>query len=96
MSLLTRALAATQGQAIHASTGYSLRRFNLDISKEKFESSLERINASLVMENQSLAHENRQLNLLLREYEQTLETVMGKFRTFSVSVAARPARHDIR
>jgi len=39
----------------------------------------------LVTENQNLAHENKQLNALLKEYENTLETVMGKFRSFSVS-----------
>lgn len=83
--LLTLVTCTTQGQALHAGTGYTLRRFNLDISKEKFESGLERINAGLVLENQSLAHENRQLNLLLREYEQTLEGVMSRFRSFSVS-----------
>ncbi|CEH14313.1 Suppressor of IKBKE 1 [Ceraceosorus bombacis] len=72
-----------KGQALHNNTGYALRRFNLDISKEKFESNLEKLNASLVVENQTLAHENKQLNLLLREYEQTLETIMGRFRSFS-------------
>jgi SIKE family len=40
---------------------------------------------ALVMENQSLLHENKQLNSLMHEYEQTLETVMGKLRGHSVS-----------
>lgn len=87
--MLTQAFAHRpyrKGQALHNSTGYALRRFNLDISKEKFESNLEKLNASLVVENQTLAHENKQLNLLLREYEQTLETIMGRFRSFSVSL----------
>lgn len=74
-----------KGQALHTGTGYTLRRFNLDISKEKFDSELERLNSQLVMENQGLTHENKQINLLLREYENTLETVMSKFRSFSVS-----------
>lgn len=74
-----------KGQALHTGTGYTLRRFNLDISKEKFESELEKINSQLVMENQSLTHENKQINFLLREYENTLETIMSKFRSFSVS-----------
>ncbi|KAN0062802.1 hypothetical protein ACQY0O_004622 [Thecaphora frezii] len=74
-----------KGQALHSGTGYALRRFNLDISKEKFESELEQLNAYLVKENQTLAHENKQQAMLLREYENTLETVMGKFRSFSHS-----------
>lgn len=53
---------------------------------EVFESELERMNASLIIENQTLLHENKQLNSLLKEYEQTLETVMTKFRSQAVSV----------
>lgn len=79
-----------KGQAIHSGTGFALRRFNTDISKEKFESELEQLNAHLVKENQSLAHENKQQALLLREYENTLETVMGKFRSFSVCLRDLP------
>ncbi|KAG8928316.1 hypothetical protein FRC01_006131 [Tulasnella sp. 417] len=75
----TAALQA-QGQAVHNGTGFVLRRFNTDLSKEVFESELERMNAALIMENQHLQHENKQLNTLLKEYEQTLETVMSKFR----------------
>jgi hypothetical protein len=51
---------------------------------EVFESELERMNASLIIENQTLLHENKQLNSLLKEYEQTLETVMTKFRSQAV------------
>lgn len=43
------------------------------------------MNASLVIENQTLQHENKQLSVLLKEYEQTLETVMSKFRSHAVS-----------
>jgi hypothetical protein len=39
-----------------------------------------------VLENQQLQHENKQLNGLLKEYETTLEQVMGKFRGVAVSV----------
>jgi len=70
-----------KGQAIHNGTGFVLRRFNTDISKENFESEVERMNAALVIENQQLQHENKQLNVVLKEYEQTLETVMSKFRS---------------
>lgn len=43
------------------------------------------MNAALIIENQQLQHENKQLNVLLKEYEQTLETVMSKFRSQAVS-----------
>ena len=42
------------------------------------------MNASLLLENQGLMHENKQLGSLLKEYEQTLETVMAKFRSQAV------------
>ena len=51
---------------------------------EVFESELERTNAQTIIENQTLVHENRQLSMLLKEYEQTLETVMTKFRGHAV------------
>ncbi|KAF8610749.1 hypothetical protein BDV93DRAFT_431446 [Ceratobasidium sp. AG-I] len=71
---------ALKGQAIHNGTGFALRRFNTDLSKEVFETELERMNAAIIIENQTLQHENKQLNSLLKEYETTLETVMTKFR----------------
>ncbi|KDN45740.1 hypothetical protein K437DRAFT_224042, partial [Tilletiaria anomala UBC 951] len=74
-----------KGQIHHNNTGFTLRRFNVDISKENFESELEKINVALVRENTALQHENKQLNQLLREHEQTLESVMVKFRNFSHS-----------
>jgi SIKE family len=74
-----------KGQVHHNNNGYALRRFNVDVSKEKFESELERINVQLVKENTQLQYENKQLNALLREHEQTIEAVMIKFRNFSVS-----------
>jgi hypothetical protein len=40
-----------------------------------------------VHENQQIQNENKQLTALLKEYEQTLETVMGKFRGVAVSLA---------
>lgn len=52
---------------------------------EVFESELERMNASFIIENQNLLHENKQLNAMLKEYEQTLDTVMAKFRAQAVS-----------
>ncbi|BGP24972.1 hypothetical protein JCM10295v2_003892 [Rhodotorula toruloides] len=67
-------------QAVHTQTGYTLRRFNVDLSQEDFDSELEKLNVQLVMENQALQQENRQLSSLLKDYESTLEAVMGKFR----------------
>ncbi|KAF8759068.1 SIKE family [Rhizoctonia solani] len=57
---------ALKGQAIHNGTGFALRRFNTDLSKEVFESELERMNAAIVIENQTLQHENKQLNTAQR------------------------------
>lgn len=54
------------------------------MSTEEFESELEKLNVSLVMENQALQQENRQLSSLLKDYESTLEAVMGKFRAHAV------------
>lgn len=55
---------------------------------EEFSSELEAFSSHLVLENQQLQHENKQLNALLKEYEQTLETVMGKFRGVAVSLSS--------
>ena len=41
-------------------------------------------------ENQALQQENRQLSSLLKDYESTLEAVMGKFRAHAVSVGFVP------
>lgn len=43
------------------------------------------MNAALSTENQSLQYDNKQLNSLLKEYEQTLDTVMSTFRKHAVS-----------
>jgi len=51
---------------------------------ETFESELERMNAHFIIENQTLLHENKQLSLLLKEYENTMETIMTKFRNHAV------------
>ncbi|ODN95820.1 hypothetical protein L198_04438 [Cryptococcus wingfieldii CBS 7118] len=80
-----------QGQAVHVGTGFPLRRFNVDISAEEFQTELEAFSSHLVLENQQLQHENKQLNALLKEYEQTLETVMSKFR----GVAHTSQQHDL-
>ena len=51
---------------------------------ETFESEVERMNAHVIIENQTLLHENKQLGLLLKEYENTMETIMTKFRNHAV------------
>lgn len=83
-SLLSQAesLKADAGNLKSEST---LRRFNVDISKENLESELERTNAQIVIENHTLQQENNQLSLLLKEYEQTMETIMTKFRSHAVA-----------
>ncbi|KAI0304627.1 hypothetical protein BC826DRAFT_1100439 [Russula brevipes] len=89
---------------------FTLRRFNVDISKgahpdmikvpsprgynfplETLESELERTNAQIVIENHSLQQENKQLSLLLKEYEQTMETIMSKFRSHTVAAQQHQA-----
>ncbi|RDB28463.1 hypothetical protein Hypma_016033 [Hypsizygus marmoreus] len=72
-------------RAAHAGTGFALRRFNTDITKETFESELERMNAGIIIENQILLQENKQLSLLLKEYESTMETIMSKFRNYALA-----------
>ena len=42
------------------------------------------MNAQFIMENQTLLHENKQLSVLLKEYENTMETIMSKFRNHAV------------
>ncbi|KAG8219457.1 hypothetical protein J3R82DRAFT_385 [Butyriboletus roseoflavus] len=84
-SALQSRAASLRGQAAHSSSGFALRRFNTDISKETFESELERLNAQFIVENQTLLHENKQLSLLLKEYENTMETIMTKFRNHALA-----------
>ncbi|KAF9786741.1 hypothetical protein BJ322DRAFT_1003431 [Thelephora terrestris] len=76
-------LQAEAGQ--FSASGYNLRRFNTDISKERFESEQERTNAATVIENHALLQENRQLSLLLKEYEHAIGSVMNKFRSYTVA-----------
>ncbi|KAG6337315.1 hypothetical protein ID866_1777 [Astraeus odoratus] len=73
--------SAVKTQATHSQTGFVLRRFNLDKSKEEYDAELERMNCSLSLENFTLQHDNKQLGVVIREYEQTLESVMSAFRT---------------
>lgn len=51
---------------------------------EEFDSEFERLNAQIIIENQTLLQENKQLSTLLKEYENTMETIMTKFRNHSV------------
>ncbi|PIL31503.1 hypothetical protein GSI_06205 [Ganoderma sinense ZZ0214-1] len=69
-----------KGDAANLASGFSLRRVNVDISKEAFESEIERQNAQIIIENHTLLQENKQLSALLKEYEETMENVMLKFR----------------
>ncbi|EIW64041.1 uncharacterized protein TRAVEDRAFT_138454 [Trametes versicolor FP-101664 SS1] len=88
---MNQRLAVTLAEQAHSlkneaktlATGITLRRVNTDISKETFESELERQNAHIIIENHTLLQENKQFSALLEEYEQTMETVMSKFRAHS-------------
>lgn len=51
---------------------------------DDYESALEKMNASLAAENASLVNDNKGLNGLIREYEQTLDTLMTNFRNKAV------------
>ncbi|KAJ7645478.1 hypothetical protein DFH06DRAFT_586520 [Mycena polygramma] len=58
---------------------------NLDL----YDAELERMNAAMATENIALQHDNKQLNALIREYEQTLETLMNTFRNRAKDVQER-------
>ncbi|EPQ51015.1 hypothetical protein GLOTRDRAFT_112528 [Gloeophyllum trabeum ATCC 11539] len=73
-------LGNVKTQAVNSQTGFVLRRFNMDKSKEAYEAELERMNAAMAADNQALAYDNKQLNSLIKEYEQTLDSVMSTFR----------------
>lgn len=49
-----------------------------------YDAELEHMSTSLAAENQTLQHDNKQLGALIREYEQTLESVMSAFRRRAV------------
>lgn len=55
------------------------------IASEEYETELERMNATMTAENIALQHDNKQLNTLIKEYETTLENIMGLFRQRAVS-----------
>ncbi|GLB38262.1 hypothetical protein LshimejAT787_0501270 [Lyophyllum shimeji] len=78
-----------KNQAVHSQTGFVLRRFNLDKTKEEYDAELERMNATIAAENQALQHDNKQLNTLIKEYEQTLESLMSTFRNRAQDVQER-------
>lgn len=72
--------------------GPSMPELLANCGLEEFQTELEAFAAHLVLENQQLQHENKQLNTLLKEYEQTLESVMSKFRGVAVSLARLSSR----
>jgi hypothetical protein len=44
------------------------------------------MNAAMTTENIALQHDNKQLNALIREYEQTLETLMSACIPYSFGI----------
>ncbi|KAK1230704.1 hypothetical protein PQX77_006201 [Marasmius sp. AFHP31] len=71
---------SVKSQALHSQTGFVLRRFNMDKTKEAYEAELERMNSAIAQDNLTLQHDNKQLNTLIKEYEQTMDTLMTQFR----------------
>ena len=51
---------------------------------EEYNTELERMNAQMTAENLALQNDNKQLNALIKEYEQTLESLMTTFRNRAV------------
>jgi len=78
-------------QKVRSLTRYSCFLLRIHALPEHLTSEMERFSAALVMENQTLLHEHKQLRMLLREYEGTLETVMGKFRGVCVGDLVSPS-----
>ncbi|KAI0274914.1 hypothetical protein BC834DRAFT_839915 [Gloeopeniophorella convolvens] len=74
-----------KAEAGNLKSDFALRRFNVDISKETLESELERASAQIIIENHTLQQENKQLSLLLKEYEQTMDVIMTKFRSHTIA-----------
>lgn len=89
LAAVQQQLVTLKANSVHTNTGYALRRFNVDLSKEKFESEVERLNAALVQENNELRWDNKMNERLIKDYEACLDVVMKKFRSFSVSVGPK-------
>lgn len=56
----------------------------LNVLKETYDAELEHMNDALSSENQALLHDNKHIGALIKEYEQTLETLMSTFRNRAV------------
>ncbi|KAJ7254344.1 hypothetical protein B0H12DRAFT_1017084 [Mycena haematopus] len=76
-------------QAGAIKTGFVLRRYVVPRNVDVYDAELERMNAAMTTENIALQHDNKQLNALIREYEQTLETLMNTFRNRAKDVQER-------
>lgn len=44
------------------------------------------MNEAMSAENQALMNDNKQLNALIKEYEQTLDTLMSEYRSVSILI----------
>ncbi|PPQ89646.1 hypothetical protein CVT25_013833 [Psilocybe cyanescens] len=82
-------------QAVNSQTGFVLRRkarLN-QTGAEEYDAELENMNSAMTLENQGLQNDNKQLNTLIKEYEQTLETLMKReltlIREYEVKLLAR-------
>ncbi|TEB39750.1 hypothetical protein FA13DRAFT_1751031 [Coprinellus micaceus] len=88
VSLYTTA-GKIKNQSSNLQSGFVLRRFNTDKSQEEYDAALEHMSAGIAAENQGLLHDNKQLSSLIKEYEQTLETLMSTFRNRAQHVQER-------
>ena len=91
-------LTSLQSRTLSRQVRFQLQLFTPEISHllvEAYNAELEKTNVSVLAENQNLLNENKQLNALVREYEQTLETIMSKFRTHAVCLTLRFYTHLI-
>lgn len=88
VSLYTTA-GKVKNQTNNLQSGFVLRRFNLDKSQEEYDTLLEQMSAGIASDNQELQHDNKQLSTLIKEYEQTLETLMTNFRNRAQHIQER-------
>ncbi|KAF8916995.1 hypothetical protein CPB85DRAFT_232364 [Mucidula mucida] len=82
-------VGSAKNQAVHNKTGFVLRRFNLDKSQDVYDDELQKMNNAIRDENTGLQHDNKHLNTLIKDYEQTLESLMSNFRNRAQDVQER-------
>ena len=77
-------LDKSQGKYDYNNKCMNLSIIMLGYCAEDYDAALEHMNKSLAAENEDLHDDNKQLNSLIKEFEQTLESVMSSFRKHAV------------